>query len=301
MTPAEGRRRVDRPLVCVLVKRGRFMTATPLFQRGNRMTIPAKETGGARPGSMVLVGGGKRGPRVIRPLGDPETARDVMEAIMVDRGLRRSFPKAVEEDARKRPVDASRIDLTALPTFTIDPVTARDYDDAISARREDGRVRLWVHIADVTAYMRPGTALEAEAYRRGTSVYVPGGGRADAARGAFERGLQPRAAPGPQRGDGRAGDAGGASRERGVPPQRHPQRRAARLPAGRPHLRGRGARARSRGRTRWPPRARWRLRCGRGARGAARWRWNPTKRSSSSTTAATSWRSTASNRPSPTR
>ena len=55
---------------------------------------------------MVLVGGGKRGPRVIRPLGDPEIARDVMEAIMVDRGLRRSFPKAVEEDARKRPVDA---------------------------------------------------------------------------------------------------------------------------------------------------------------------------------------------------
>ena len=174
MTPAEGRRRVDRPLVCVLVKRGRFMTATPLFQRGNRMTIPAKDTGGARPGSMVLVGGGKRGPRVIRPLGDPETARDVMEAIMVDRGLRRSFPKAVEEDARKGPVDAHRIDLTALPTFTIDPVTARDYDDAISARREDGRVRLWVHIADVTAYVRPGTALEAEAYRRGTSVYVPG-------------------------------------------------------------------------------------------------------------------------------
>ena len=174
MTPAEGRRRIDRPVVCVLVKRGRFMTATPLFQRGGRMTIPAKETGGVRTGTMVLVGGGKRGPRVIRPLGDPETARDVMEAIMVDRGLRRSFPKAVEEDARERPIDADRIDLTALPTFTIDPVTARDYDDAISARREDGRVRLWVHIADVTAYVRPGSALEAEAYRRGTSVYVPG-------------------------------------------------------------------------------------------------------------------------------
>ena len=134
---------------------------------------------------------------------------------MVDRGLRRSFPRAVEEDARKR---AGRrraaIDLTALPTFTIDPVSARDFDDAISARREDGRVRLWVHIADVTAYMRPGTALEAEAYRRGTSVYVPGAVEPMLPRGALERGVQPRAAPGPQRGHGRARDGGGARRER---------------------------------------------------------------------------------------
>ena len=165
---------MDRPVVCVLVKKGRFMTATPLFQRGSRMTIPAKETSGARPGSMVLVGGGKRGPRVIRTLGDPETARDVVEAIMVDHGLRRSFPRAVEEDARKPPVETDRVDLTALPTFTIDPASARDFDDAISARREESRIRLWVHIADVSAYVRPGTALEAEAYRRATSVYVPG-------------------------------------------------------------------------------------------------------------------------------
>jgi ribonuclease R len=175
VTPSDrGRRRIDRPVVCVLVKRGRFLTATPLFQRGNRITIPAKDTAGARPGSMVLIGGGKRGPRVVRELGDPERARDVLEAIMVDRGLRRGFPRAVEEDARSEPVAAERRDLTDLPTFTIDPPSARDYDDAISARREGDRTRLWVHIADVSAYVRPGTALEAEAYRRGTSVYVPG-------------------------------------------------------------------------------------------------------------------------------
>ena len=174
MTPGERRRLIDRPVVSVLVKRGRFLTATPLFQRGSGMTIPAKETKGARPGSMVLVGGGKRGPRVIRTLGNPDIARDVMEAILVDRGARRSFPKAVEEEARRPPAESERLDLTALPTFTIDPASAKDYDDAISARPEDGRTRLWVHIADVTAYVRPGTAPEAEAYRRGTSVYVPG-------------------------------------------------------------------------------------------------------------------------------
>ena len=68
----------------------------------------------------------------------------------------------------------ARVDLRELPTFTIDPDDARDFDDAISARREDGRVRLWVHIADVTAYLRPGGRLERETFRRGTSVYVPG-------------------------------------------------------------------------------------------------------------------------------
>ncbi len=150
------------------------MTATPLFQRGSGMTIPAKEARGARPGSMVLVGGGKRGPRVVRPLGDPDVARDVMEAIMLDRGLWRTFPRAVEENAHRPPIAPARVDLTGLPTLTIDPATAADFDDAISARREDGRIRLWVHIADVTAHVRPGGPLDGEAYRRGTSVYVPG-------------------------------------------------------------------------------------------------------------------------------
>jgi ribonuclease R len=66
------------------------------------------------------------------------------------------------------------VDLTTLPTFTIDPRDAQDFDDAVSARREDGHARVWVHIADVTAYLRPGGPLESEALRRGTSVYVPG-------------------------------------------------------------------------------------------------------------------------------
>jgi ribonuclease R len=62
-----------------------------------------------------------------------------------------------------------------LPTFTIDPPTARDFDDAISAERQhDGTVRVWVHIADVAAYVPPGGPVDREAHRRATSVYVPG-------------------------------------------------------------------------------------------------------------------------------
>ena len=62
-----------------------------------------------------------------------------------------------------------------MPTFTIDPVTARDFDDAISCEAlGDEHWRVWVHIADVSAYVRPGGAVDREAYRRSTSVYVPG-------------------------------------------------------------------------------------------------------------------------------
>ena len=97
---------------------------------------------------------------------------------MLDRGLHRNYGRAAEAEgvaATEDPFAAdARVDLTELPTFTIDPDDAKDFDDAVSATRENGRVRLWVHIADVTAYLRPGGPLEREATRRATSVYVPG-------------------------------------------------------------------------------------------------------------------------------
>jgi ribonuclease R len=163
----------------VLSKRGRFTVAEPVFDRGRRITLDGGRRPGAGVGDLVLLGWGKRGVRVVRSLGRPEVARDVLEGLMLDRGLRRAFPRAVEEAAQdvasQPPVERPRKDLTDLPTFTIDPVSARDYDDAISAQAADeGRVRVWVHIADVGAYVRPGGAIEREAFRRATSVYVPG-------------------------------------------------------------------------------------------------------------------------------
>jgi len=174
----------------VLEKRGRLLVAEPLFERGGRIAIDSRGRGQAGPGDMVLLGRGKRGVRVARVLGRPSVAREVVEAHMLERGLRLMFPRGVEEGAQEAAArlvgsgqlavgngfgSAARLDLSALPTFTIDPASARDYDDAISAERlDDGRVRVWVHIADVGAYVRPGTALDEEAFRRGTSVYVPG-------------------------------------------------------------------------------------------------------------------------------
>jgi ribonuclease R len=167
-------RRLDQPMVAVLEKRGRFLVAEPIFGPGPRTAV---ERGGASAGDLVLVGGGKRGARVLRRIGRPDRARDVVEGLMLDRGLRRSYSRAATAEAEAslhEPYAAeARVDLRDLPTFTIDPDDAKDFDDAVSARRERERMRVWVHIADVTAFMRPGGRLDREAFRRGTSVYVP--------------------------------------------------------------------------------------------------------------------------------
>ena len=169
-------RRLDQPMVAVLEKRGRFLVAEPIFGPGPRTAV---DRAGATAGDLVLVGGGKRGARVLRRIGRPDRARDVVEGLMLDRGLHRSYSRAATAEAElalHEPYAAhARVDLRDLPTFTIDPDDARDFDDAISARRERrGRVRVWVHIADVTAFVRPGGRLDREAFRRSTSVYVPG-------------------------------------------------------------------------------------------------------------------------------
>ena len=161
------------PTVAVVEKRGRFTTATPFFARGRRINNVDRSR--AAHGDLVLV---LPSGRVLRRLGRPDVARDVIEGLMLDRGLRRRFDPVVEREAREaaqRPADVRRLDLRALPTFTIDPVSARDYDDAISAELlDDGAVRVWVHIADVAAHVPAGSVVDREAYRRATSVYVPG-------------------------------------------------------------------------------------------------------------------------------
>jgi len=191
--PGHGRQRRARHdegesfTVGVLAKRGRHMVAEPFFAGrfgGGQIAVESGKLG--RPGQLVLVRvGGRRGrhAKVVKVLGQPDVARDAIEALMHDRGLRRSFPAGVERAAKEAvervedrdPGGASRRDLRGLATFTIDPTTAKDFDDAISCEAlGSDRRRVWVHIADVSAYVRPGSAIDREAYRRGTSVYVPG-------------------------------------------------------------------------------------------------------------------------------
>jgi ribonuclease R len=121
--------------------------------------------------------------RVVWPPNERQSARDAIEQLMRERGLARRFPAAllgeaasVAKRAERGPHTAARRDLRSLPTFTIDPRTARDFDDALSAEAgARDAVRLWVHIADVAAFVQEGSPLDQEARRRAFSVYVPGG------------------------------------------------------------------------------------------------------------------------------
>ncbi len=166
--------------MAVIEKHGRFLTAAPFFSRGPRLSVDRSRDGHARVGDLVLVAPARSGHwRVQRRLGRPDVARDVLEGLLLDRGLRRRFDPLVEREARTAAEETragpERLDLRALPTFTIDPPSAKDFDDAISAQAlEDGAVRVWVHIADVAAHVPPGSAVDREALRRGNSVYVPG-------------------------------------------------------------------------------------------------------------------------------
>jgi ribonuclease R len=113
-----------------------------------------------------------------RPRPAPK-ARDAVEALLRERLGFRGFSAALELEAGEVAREAERLpgarrDLTALATFTVDPASARDFDDAVSAQIEGGGARVWIHIADVAAHVRPGSPLDLEARRRANSTYVPG-------------------------------------------------------------------------------------------------------------------------------
>ena len=129
--------------------------------------------------ALVELGQGRGRARVIQQLGDPGLAADVIEAVLADRDVRVGFGRRVEDEAAgaaasARDLDFDRRDIRGLPTFTVDPASAHDFDDAVSASRTKRGFRLWIHIADVAAHVRPGGALEKEARRRANSTYVPG-------------------------------------------------------------------------------------------------------------------------------
>ncbi|MFN3147169.1 MAG: ribonuclease R [Paracoccaceae bacterium] len=118
--------------------------------------------------------------RVVARLGDPTEPRAVSLIAIHQHGIPDDFPDAVIAEAdRMRPAGlGSREDLREVPLVTIDPADARDHDDAVWAEPDDdpanpGGHVVWVAIADVAWYVRPGTALDREARKRGNSTYFP--------------------------------------------------------------------------------------------------------------------------------
>ncbi|HQG13704.1 MAG TPA: RNB domain-containing ribonuclease, partial [bacterium] len=103
-------------------------------------------------------------------------------ALIIRHSLPRGFPLSVEKEAEKicREIEKSallesedRVNLFHLPFVTIDGESARDFDDAVCVEKVSGGYRLYVSIADVSLYVRPGSEVDQEAFRRGTSVYFP--------------------------------------------------------------------------------------------------------------------------------
>ncbi|MBP5482012.1 MAG: ribonuclease R [Paludibacteraceae bacterium] len=116
---------------------------------------------------------------VVEILGSAGDNNAEMNAILVEFGLPYSYPQVVEEAADQIsdeiPADeiARRIDFRGVPTFTIDPADAKDFDDALSIRKlEDGKWEVGVHIADVTHYVKEGDIINEEAFKRATSIYL---------------------------------------------------------------------------------------------------------------------------------
>lgn len=116
---------------------------------------------------------------IVDVLGDAGANTTEMHAILAEFGLPYKYPEKVDEAANRIPLEipqeevARRQDFRQVPTFTIDPADAKDFDDALSIRKlENGYWEVGVHIADVTHYVRPNSIIEEEAYNRATSVYL---------------------------------------------------------------------------------------------------------------------------------
>jgi len=117
--------------------------------------------------------------RIVEVLGDPAVPGVDVKVVLCHYGIPETFPPEVIAESERHPEDpteadwAGREDLREALTITIDGATARDFDDAVSVERRGKVYRLSVHIADVAHYVPEASALDLEAYRRGTSVYYP--------------------------------------------------------------------------------------------------------------------------------
>jgi ribonuclease R len=185
---AEVLERRSTRLVGRVVVQGGVTVVVPDDKRLHQdILIPADKTRDAKSGQIVVAEitdppSAHRGPigQVLSVLGDRLKPSLVVEMAIASHGIPQDWPgqtlreaAQVEPQVTQEEMDG-RIDLRKVPLVTIDGEDARDFDDAVFAEQVSGGFRLIVAIADVSHYVRPGTALDDEAQKRSTSVYFPG-------------------------------------------------------------------------------------------------------------------------------
>ena len=136
---------------------------------GVPLVLDRKGLGDADRGDLAVVRTGRGRAKLESVLGKANDIQVVLEGLLVHTGARTEF-----EPYSEPPQTGERVDLRELLSFTIDPETAKDFDDAISVEEEAGGYRTWIHIADVSAYVQAGSPLDHGAAERAFTTYVPG-------------------------------------------------------------------------------------------------------------------------------
>jgi ribonuclease R len=190
------KRRPEAKVVKVIRRAATVLVGTYEAGRQTSLVIPEderflfnilvrrKDSCGARNGNAVVVEvtdfkTGKHNPegRIVEVLGDPEEIRVQTEIVIRKHKLPHEFSGRAIQEADSYPdaipQEKERLDLRNIPHVTIDGETARDFDDAVAVEKTKKGWLLYVSIADVSYYVKPGSALDSEAYERGTSVYFP--------------------------------------------------------------------------------------------------------------------------------
>ncbi|MBS0031933.1 ribonuclease R [Chitinophaga sp. 22321] len=177
-TEFTGTLQVSKSFAFLIPEKGLFMPD---------IYIPANSLGNAKSGDKAVVKIVAWGEKSRKPVGeiveilDASDTNDLaMKEILIEAGFPLNFPKevmdelsAIRENISEEEI-AKRKDIRKILTMTIDPVDAKDFDDAISLRLlKNGNYEIGVHIADVSHYVLPGTELDKEADKRATSVYLP--------------------------------------------------------------------------------------------------------------------------------
>jgi len=157
-------------LVVEVGRRGRLVVGEPFFTPGVPLVLDKKGISEVRPGQLAVVSAGRGRARLEKPLGPADSVDTVLDALLEQEGLMEQH----EPHDAPAPSLEGRVDLREQLTFTIDPETAKDFDDAISVQQEGDGMRAWVHIADVSHFVPAGTPLDRGAARRAFSAYVPG-------------------------------------------------------------------------------------------------------------------------------